>query len=38
MDRLRKLLRDNASVIVVIAVIAVARGSLADRYTLVVVL
>ena len=32
MDRLRKILRDNASVIAVIAVIAVARGSLADHY------
>jgi signal peptidase I len=32
MDRLRKLLRDNASVLAVIAVIAVARGSLADHY------
>jgi len=32
MDRLGKLLRDNASVLAVIAVIAVARGSFADHY------
>lgn len=32
MSRLRRLARDNASVLVVIAVIAVARGSLADHY------
>jgi signal peptidase I len=32
MDRLRALVRDNASVLVVIAVIAVARGSFADHY------
>jgi len=32
MSRLRKIARDNASVIAVIAVIAVARGSFADHY------
>lgn len=32
MSRLRTFLRDNASVLAVIAVIAVARGSLADHY------
>jgi len=31
-DRLRQILRANASVLVVIAIIAVARGSLADHY------
>jgi len=32
MDRLRRLLRENASLLAVIAVIALARGSFADHY------
>ena len=32
MERFRKLLRDNVSLFVVIAVVVVARGSLADHY------
>jgi signal peptidase I len=32
MDRIRRLLRENASLVVVIAAVAVARGSFADHY------